>query len=61
MNRDPNKVQKINLIKESINQNYCRLNNKFYKQTVGSAIGSPLSPILTEISMNNFENEIIKC
>ena len=59
MNGYPNKAQKINLIKEIINQNYCRFNNKFYKQTVGLAMGSPLSPILAEIYMNNFENEII--
>ena len=43
-NGDPNIVQKINLIKEMINQNYCRFNNKFYKQTMGLAMGSPLSP-----------------
>ena len=49
MNGDPNKVQKINLIKEIINKIYCRLKNKFYQQTVGLSMGSPLSPILGEI------------
>ena len=46
MNEDPNKVhKKINLMKKIINHNFCRFNNKFYKQTVRLTMGSPLLPI----------------
>ena len=48
MNVDPNKVQKTNLINEIINQNHCRFNNKFFKQTVGLAVALPLLPILAK-------------
>ena len=38
---------------------YCRF-NKFYKPPKGLAMGSPISPILAEIFMNDFENKILK-
>ena len=37
-------------------QNYFEFNNKLYRQHSGLAMGSPLSPLLAEIFMDQFEN-----
>lgn len=43
-----------------LNQNYFEFNKKFFKQTFGLSMGSPLSPLLAEIFMANFEvNKVI--
>ena len=34
-------------------------NNKFYKQIFGIPMGSPLSPILADIVMQDFEKKVI--
>lgn len=49
----------INLLKETLAQNYFNFNEKFYKQTDGLAMGSPLSGLLADIYLNNIENEKI--
>ena len=43
------------LIKLCTNQNSFVFNGKHYKQLDGLAMGSPLSPVLAEIYMDNFE------
>ena len=35
-------------------------NYRFYKPLKGLVMGSPVSPILAEIFMNDFENRILK-
>ncbi len=55
-NNQQNKQNHINIITETVNQNYCRYNDNYYEQTTGLAIGSP---ILAEIYMNDFENQVI--
>jgi len=49
------------IVEEIIDQNYCRFSNRFYKPPKCLAMGSPISPILAEIFMNDFENRILKC
>ena len=41
------------------NQNYFQYKDKFYKQYSGLPMGSPLSPLLAEIFMNNFEHTLL--
>jgi hypothetical protein len=53
------KGQLVKVIKECLQQSYFRFNDKFYIQERGLPMGSPLSPILAEIFMNNFENKLI--
>ena len=43
-----------------MHQNHCRFNNTFYKPPKGLAMESPISLILTEIFMNDFENRVLK-
>lgn len=42
-----------------INQTQCKFNNKFYQQTSGLAMGSPISPLLANIFMDNLETLIL--
>ena len=56
------KKQLMKVIKECVNQNYFRFNNRFYIQKKGLPMGSSLSPlfiILAEIYMNDFEKQLI--
>ena len=53
------KKQMLKVIKECVNQNYFRFNNKFCIQKKGLPVGSSLSPILAEIYMNDFEKQLI--
>lgn len=55
-----NKKELVSLIKECMEQNYFRFNNKFYIQKRGLPMGSPMSPLLAEIYMNNMENKIME-
>ena len=41
-------------------QNYFQFNNVLYRQKSGLAMGSPLSPLLAEVFMNHFENNLFK-
>lgn len=40
-------------------QNYFKYDSKFYSQNSGLPMGSPLSPLLSDIFMDHLENEII--
>ena len=53
------KKQLMEVIKECVNQNYFRFNNKIYIQKKGLPMGSSLSPILAKIYMNDFEKQLI--
>lgn len=46
----------IHLLRITLAQNYFTFNGKFYLQEEGLAMGSPLSSILSEIYLNDFEN-----
>ena len=54
------KEEIIECLRICLQQNYFRFNNKFYIQKEGLPMGSPLSPIIAEIFMNDFENKIIE-
>ena len=41
------------LFKLVVSQNYFKFNSKFYEQTNGLAMGSPLSPLLADLFMSN--------
>ena len=49
----------LKVIKFIINNNYFQFNGNFYRQTFGSAMGNPLSPILSNIVMEDLENSCI--
>jgi hypothetical protein len=40
-------------------QNYFRFNDQYYRQREGLAMGSPLSPLMADIFMDNFENKYL--
>lgn len=46
------------LVDTVLKQNFFQFNNKFYSQQSGLAMGSPLSPLLSEIFMSNLESKI---
>ena len=50
----------IDVIKFILNNNYFQFNNKFYRQIFGSAMGNPISPILSDVVMDDLETECIK-
>ena len=50
----------IEVIKFILNNNFFQFNKKIYKQTFGSAMGNPLSPILSDIVLEDLEIECIK-
>jgi hypothetical protein len=45
-------------LKTCVSQNYFKFNEKLFLQTEGLAMGSPLSPLLADIYMDNFEKEL---
>ncbi|CAK1596620.1 unnamed protein product [Parnassius mnemosyne] len=49
----------LNLTSLCMKQNYFRFNNRFYLQKEGLAMGSPLSPLMADIFMDNFEKQHI--
>ena len=49
----------ISLLEFCITSTYFSFQGKFYKQVEGAAMGSPLSPIVANIYMENFEVEAI--
>ena len=50
----------IDVIKFILNNNYFQFNNKFYRQIFGSDMGNSISPILSDIVMDDLETECIK-
>lgn len=51
-----NQTNLFRSIEICLDQNYFKFNSKIYKQTNGLPMGSPLSPLLAEVFMANFEN-----
>ncbi|XP_052746613.1 uncharacterized protein LOC128199716 [Bicyclus anynana] len=49
----------IELTHICMEQNYFRFNNDYYQQNEGLAMGSPLSPLMADIFMDDFENKNI--
>ena len=49
----------LKLIKFILHNNYFQFNSNFYRQKFGSAMGNPLSPILSNIVMEDLENSCI--
>jgi len=50
----------LNAIKVVLNSIYFKFNDKIYKQTFGAPIGSPLSPIVADLIMQDFESHTLK-
>jgi hypothetical protein len=51
-------IEIIDLINMCLNDTYFQLGEKFYEQTLGLAMGSPLSPILADLYMERMEQRI---
>ncbi|KAK4884497.1 hypothetical protein RN001_000768 [Aquatica leii] len=51
--------QILSLTKFCLNNMVFQFNNQLYSQTEGLPMGSPLSPVLAEIFLTNFENKLI--
>ena len=49
----------LNVIKFILNNNHFQFNEKFYHQIFGSAMGNPISPILSDIVMEDLEIDSI--
>lgn len=47
------------MFKLCVTQNYFQYNNKYYFQNSGLPMGSPLSPLMADIFMDNFETKIL--
>lgn len=50
----------MELIKICLKSTYFKYNSKFYHQTEGTAMGSPISPIVAEIFMQELEKKLVK-
>jgi len=50
----------IPLIKYCLTTTYFSYNNQFYEQTSEMAMGSPISPVITNIFMGHFEKEVLR-
>ncbi|XP_058817322.1 uncharacterized protein LOC131680624 [Topomyia yanbarensis] len=50
----------IEIVEFCLNNSYFRFRDKFYLQTFGTAMGSPLSPILADIVMENLISTVIR-
>ena len=59
-----NKVSKnvdiTNLIKISIESTFFGYQGKFYEQTEGTTMGSPLSPVISKLFMEHFESKALE-
>jgi hypothetical protein len=49
----------ITIIRNICKQNYFEFNNKYYSQPEGLPMGAPLSAIMSEIYIQDFENKIV--
>ena len=53
-------IQQISeLLQMCLNTTYFQYNNTFYKQRIGAAMGSPVSPIVANLYMESFEEEAL--
>jgi hypothetical protein len=52
--------QILTLLKEVLSQNYFKFQQRIYQPEQGIAMGSPISGIIAEIFLQNFEDENIK-
>ena len=50
----------IDLLKKCLTTTYFQYQDKFYQQTEGAAMGSPLSPLIANIYMEFFEELAIE-
>ena len=50
----------ITLLSLCLNQNYFKFNNTYYTQNTGLPMGSPLSPLIADIFMDNLETYFLK-
>jgi len=50
--------QLYSLVEVVLEQNFFKFNNKTYKQTKGLAMGCPLSPLLAELFLKDFESRL---
>jgi len=50
----------LNAVKFTLNSTYFIFNKKIYKQTHGAPIGSPLSPIIADLALQNLESHTLK-
>jgi len=53
------KIEFLNAIKFILQSTFLNFNNKFYKQTFGAPMGSPLSPIVADLTLQKLENNIL--
>ena len=53
------KPEFIALIELCVNNNYFQFEGKFYRQSFGISMGSPLSPVLAGLFMEYFESELL--
>jgi len=62
-NKIKNDLESINLINDLkiiLSQNYFQFNNKFYNMKDGLAMGSPLSSIISETFLQEYENKTVE-
>ena len=61
-NKEDNKniINITTLIRNICNQNYFKFKEKYYKQEEGLPMGSPISAIMSEIYLQEFEEKIVK-
>ena len=50
----------IPLIDHCLTTTYFSYNNQFYEQTLGAAMGSPISPVIANIFMEHFAKEALR-
>jgi len=51
----------INAVKLIINSTFFQFNNTIYKKIFGTSIGSPLSPIVADIVLQDLEIKALEC
>jgi len=50
----------ITLIEHCLTITYFSYNNQFYEQTSGTAMGSPISPVIAYIFMEHFKKKVLR-